>query len=42
MRSGAAPDVKTGSGAIALTRTPGLNSAAYERVIAANEALVAL
>ena len=42
MRSGAAPLVRTGPAAMALTRTPeGLNSAAQERVIAARVALVA-
>src|SRR5258707_762300 len=42
MRSGAAPPVTTGPGAMALTRTPaGLNSAAQERVIATMVALAA-
>jgi hypothetical protein len=43
VRAGAAPLVRTGPAAMALTRTPaGLNSAAQERVIAARVALVAL
>ena len=42
MRAGAAPAVRTGPAAMALTRTPaGLNSAAQERVIAITVALVA-
>src|SRR2546426_4181850 len=42
MRSGAAPPVYTGPGAMAFTRTPlGLNSAAQARVIDARAAFVA-